>query len=332
MTQNMDQQLQYRSATAADDREGIVVCRDLFKIYKRADLEVVALRGLNLTVAQGELIAIVGASGSGKSTLLNILAGLDRPSAGQVTVGARDLLDMSDQSLVQYRREDVGFVWQATARNLLPYLSISDNIELPMALSGRSGRQRRAWAGELLQALGIGDKANRLPQQLSGGEQQRAAIGVALANQPPLLLADEPTGELDTATAIQVFEMLRSLNRSFGVTIVIVSHYPGVSQFVDRVVHIRDGRISSESFSVASYRRDGSRSEDEFLVVDDAGRLQLPQEYAEHFRGRGLARVDVEEGRITLRPPDGERAPLRQAQDKPNPPTGGEGMGEGTQE
>ena len=325
MTQTMDQQLQYRSPTAANDRENIVVCRDLFKIYKRADLEVVALRGLNLTVAQGELIAIVGASGSGKSTLLNILAGLDRPSAGQVTVGSRDLLDMSDQSLVQYRRQDVGFVWQATARNLLPYLSIADNIELPMALSGRSGRQRRAWASELLQALGIGDKANRLPQQLSGGEQQRAAIGVALANQPPLLLADEPTGELDTATAIQVFEMLRSLNRSFGVTIVIVSHYPGVSQFVDRVVHIRDGRISSESFSVASYRPDGSRSEDEFLVVDDAGRLQLPQEYAERFRRRGLARVDVEEGRITLRPPDGERP-------HPNPPPGVEGMREGTQE
>ncbi len=302
MTQSMDQQLQYRSMAATDDREPIVVCQDLFKIYKRADLEVVALRGLNLSVAQGELIAIVGASGSGKSTLLNILAGLDRPSAGQVRVGHRDLLDMSDQSLVQYRREDVGFVWQATSRNLLPYLSISDNIELPMALSGRAGRQRSAWAGELLQALGIGDKANRLPQQLSGGEQQRAAIGVALANQPPLLLADEPTGELDTATAIQVFEMLRSLNRSFGVTVIIVSHYPGVSHYVDRVVNIRDGRISSETFSVASYRPDGSRSEDEFLVVDEAGRLQLPQELADHFRSRGLARAEIEEGRVTLRP------------------------------
>ena len=306
MTQGMDQQLQYRNTANADDLEPIVVCQDLFKIYKRADLEVVALRGLNLTVARGELIAIVGASGSGKSTLLNILAGLDRPSAGQVRVGSRDLLDMSDQSLVQYRREDVGFVWQATSRNLLPYLSVSDNVELPMALSGRAGRQRRAWAGELLQALGIGDKANRLPQQLSGGEQQRAAIGVALANQPPLLLADEPTGELDTATAIQVFEMLRSLNRSFGVTVVIVSHYPGVSQFVDRVVNIRDGRISSETFSVASYRPDGSRSEDEFLVVDEAGRLQLPQEYADRFRRRGLARVDIEDGRITLRPPEAD--------------------------
>ena len=302
----MDSQIQYRSAPAGPGREPFVVCRDLFKIYKRADLEVVALRGLDLTVARGELVAIVGASGSGKSTLLNILAGLDSPSAGQVRVGERDLLDISEQRLVEYRREDVGFVWQATARNLVPYLSVADNIELPMALAGRPAGHRRAWAQEALEALGIGDKADRMPHQLSGGEQQRAAIGVALANQPPLLLADEPTGELDTATAIQVFEMMRTLNRDFGVTVIIVTHYPGVSQFVDRVVHIRDGRISSETISTSSYQRDGSRSEDEFLVVDEAGRLQLPQEYADRFRRRGLARLDLEDGRITLRPPDAD--------------------------
>ena len=305
------------------------VCRDLFKIYKRADLEVVALRGLDLTIEQGELVAIVGASGSGKSTLLNILAGLDRPSAGQVRVGQRDLLDISEQGLVEYRRLDVGFVWQATARNLLPYLSIADNIELPMALAGQPGGRRREWAMTLLQALGIGDKADRMPHQLSGGEQQRAAIGVALANQPPLLLADEPTGELDTANAVLVFEMLRTLNRSFGVTVIIVTHYPAVSQFVDRVVHIRDGRISSETISAASYRPDGARTEDEFLVVDEAGRLQLPEEYADRFRrprtgtgdgssGRaGLARVGLEDGRIILLPPDGH-APAK------SPPPQGE--------
>ena len=295
--------------------EPFVVCRDLFKIYKRAELEVVALRGLDLTVNSGELIAIVGASGSGKSTLLNILAGLDRPSAGQVFVGQRDLLDISEAGLVDYRRLDVGFVWQATSRNLVPYLSVADNVELPMALAGQPGLMRRAWSRELLDTMGIGDKANRMPHQLSGGEQQRAAIGVSLANQPPLLLADEPTGELDTANAVQVFEMLRALNRSFGVTVIIVSHYPGVAQFVDRVVHIRDGRISSETISSSSFQRDGSRREDEFLVVDEAGRLQLPQEYAGVFReaptrgarmtgGRGLARVDLQDGRITLRPPD----------------------------
>ena len=305
----MHTQIQYRNdqgASAGNGAGPFVVCRDLFKIYKRAELEVVALRGLDLTVDRGELIAIVGASGSGKSTLLNILAGLDSPSAGQVWVGERDLLDISEQRLVQYRRQDVGFVWQATARNLVPYLSVADNIELPMALAGQPGSRRRAWAQEVLDALGIGDKAGRMPHQLSGGEQQRAAIGVALANQPPLLLADEPTGELDTATAVQVFEMLRTLNRGFGLTVIIVTHYPGVSQFVDRVVHIRDGRISSETISTASYQRDGSRTEDEFLVVDEAGRLQLPQEYADRFRPsstqRGLARLGLEDGQITLRP------------------------------
>ena len=329
-----DSQIQYRSARPSPplysppeggkDKEGegirdglpFILCRDLFKIYKRADLEVVALRGLNLTIEQGELVAIVGASGSGKSTLLNILAGLDRPSAGQVRVGQRDLLDISEQGLVAYRRQDVGFVWQATARNLLPYLSVADNIELPMALAGQPGSHRRGWAMTLLEALGIGDKAERMPHQLSGGEQQRAAIGVALANQPPLLLADEPTGELDTANAVLVFELLKSLNRNFGVTIIIVTHYPAVSQFVDRVVHIRDGRIGSETISTASYRPDGARAEYEFLVVDEAGRLQLPEEYAERFRrprigtgggiaGRaGLARIGLEDGRVTLLPSD----------------------------
>lgn len=302
----MDFQTQYRNSPAGHGDSPFVICGDLFKIYKRADLEVVALRGLNLTVQQGELVAIVGASGSGKSTLLNILAGLDSPSAGQVSVGDRDLLNISGRDLVQYRREDVGFVWQATGRNLLPYLNVAENIELPMALSGRPARHRRAWSGEIMAALGISDKARRMPYQLSGGEQQRAAIGVALSNQPPMLLADEPTGELDTATATQVFEMLRMLNQSFGVTVVIVSHYPGVSHFVDRVVHIRDGRISSETVSTASYQRDGSRSEEEFLVVDDVGRLQLPQEYANRFVRRGLARVNMEDGRITLMPSDRE--------------------------
>ena len=300
----MNATINYSSAASTERGDPFLVCRDLFKIYKRADLEVVALRGLNLTVTQGELIAIVGASGSGKSTLLNILAGLDRPSAGEVWVGQRDLLNVSEQSLVQYRRRDVGFVWQATGRNLLPYLNVGENIGLPMTLAGRPGKLKRAWSGQLMTALGIDDKAGRLPHQLSGGEQQLAAIGVALANQPLLLLADEPTGELDTATAIRVFEMLRNLNRSFGVTVIIVSHYPGVSQFVDRVVHIRDGRISSETVSAASYQRDGSRTEEEFLVVDEAGRLQLPPEFAERFSRRGLARLDLEEGRVTLRPPD----------------------------
>ncbi|PKB67650.1 MAG: ABC transporter [SAR202 cluster bacterium Io17-Chloro-G4] len=278
-------------------------CQDLFKIYKRSDLEVVALRGLDLEVQSGEVMAIIGASGSGKSTLLNILAGLDRPSAGQVRVGSRDLLNISDRELVSYRRLDVGFVWQATSRNLVSYLTVRDNVELPMAMAGSKSASRRSYAMELLSSLGMEDKANRLPHQLSGGEQQRAAIGVALANRPPLILADEPTGELDTESAVQVFELFRELTNIYGVTVVIVTHYIGVAKFVDRVVHIRDGRISSESYSRPSFQRSGEEIEDEFLVVDRAGRLQLPPEYAERFQKAGLAEVDLEGDTITIKPP-----------------------------
>ncbi|MCH7737147.1 MAG: ABC transporter ATP-binding protein [Chloroflexi bacterium] len=288
---------------AAQDPGFYIQCRDLFKIYKRADLEVVALRGLDLSVEAGELIAVIGASGSGKSTLLNILAGLDRPSAGQVLVGSRDLLDVSDNDLVMYRRSEVGFVWQATARNLVPYLSVADNVELPMALAGQPAKARRAWSDELLESLGMADKQKRLPYQLSGGEQQRVAIAVGLANKPPLLLADEPTGELDSENADNIFEMIRGLNRSYGVTVVTVTHYAGVSQFVDRVVHIRDGRIGSETFSRPDYRRDGGTVEEEYVVVDPAGRLQLPAELAERFRRGGLAKVQSEDGHIIIDPP-----------------------------
>ena len=303
---------QFSEYGAAAQQSGTYIdCQDLFKIYKRADLEVVALRGLDLSVEAGELIAIIGASGSGKSTLLNILAGLDRPSAGKVLVGSRDLLDVSDSDLVMYRRSEVGFVWQATARNLVPYLSIADNIELPMALAGQPAKARRAWAGELLDSLGMTGKSGRLPHQLSGGEQQRAAIAVGLANKPRLLLADEPTGELDTENADSIFEMIRSLNREFGVTVVTVTHYPGVAKFVDRVVHIRDGRIGSETFTRPDYRPEGGTVEDEYVVVDQAGRLQLPQEYADRFRRGGLAKIQLEDGQITIEPPGSNPRPLR---------------------
>ena len=218
-------------------------------------------------------------------------------------VGTRDLLDVSDSDLVMYRRSEVGFVWQATARNLVPYLSVSDNIELPMALTGLSSKSRRAWSEELLESLGMIDKAKRLPYQLSGGEQQRAAIAVGLANKPPLLLADEPTGELDTENADAIFEMIRGLNRSYGVTVVTVTHYAGVSKFVDRVVHIRDGRIGSETFSRPDYRRDGGTVEEEYVVVDTAGRLQLPHDLAERFRRGGLAKIQSDDRQITIDPP-----------------------------
>ena len=285
-----------------------VEANDLFKIYKPADLEVVALRGVDLEIQAGELVGIVGASGSGKTTLLNILAGLERPSAGRIRVGERDLLDISDRELVAYRRQDVGFVWQATGRNLVPYLNVRDNIELPQAIAGTTRRQRRERASELLEALQMSDKAARYPSELSGGEQQRVAIAVAMANNPPLLLADEPTGELDTNMAEDVLRMMQRINRQFGVTVIIVTHYAGIARWVDRVVRIRDGRIGSESYLRASYQGDQG-SEEEYLVVDRAGRLQLPREYMERFQNLngawdGLASTGMAEdgAEVTLRP------------------------------
>ena len=280
-----------------------VEANDLFKIYKPADLEVVALRGVDLEVAPGELIGIVGASGSGKTTMLNILAGLERPSAGRIRVGDRDLLDISDRELVAYRRREVGFVWQATGRNLVPYLNVRDNIELPQAITGAGKQQRRERAAELLDALQMSDKGRRYPSELSGGEQQRVAIAVALANNPPLLLADEPTGELDTNMAEDVFRMLQRINQRFGVTVIIVTHYAGIARWVDRVVRIRDGRIGSESYLTSSYRGDIGE-EQEYLVIDRAGRLQLPREFIDQLSMDGLASAGITDDgdSITLRP------------------------------
>ena len=306
------------AGAAAADAPAYVAASDLFKIYKPADLEVVALRGVDLAIAPGELVGIVGASGSGKTTLLNILAGLERPSAGRIRVGERDLLDISDRELVAYRRREVGFVWQATGRNLVSYLNVRDNIELPQAIAGAGRRQRRQRAGELLAALHMSDKGRRYPAELSGGEQQRVAIAVALANSPPLLLADEPTGELDTNMAEDVFRMLRHINRQFGVTVIIVTHYGGIARWVDRVVRIRDGRIGSESYLTASYRGDAGR-EEEYLVVDRAGRLQLPREYAERLSSDGLASASVaaDGAGITLRPASAPRRSRRRDEGAP---------------
>ena len=294
-----------------------VDCRDLFKIFKLADLEVVALRGVDLEIAPGEITAIIGASGSGKTTLLNILAGLERPSAGQVRVGDRDLLNISDRELVIYRRQEVGFVWQSTSRNLVPYLNVRDNIELPLAVAKAPRPQRRQRSEELLAAMHMEAMAERYPDQLSGGEQQRVAIGVALANRPPLLLADEPTGELDTQMADEIFDLMRQMNQAFGVTVVVVTHYPGVSRHVNRVVNIRDGRISSESFMQTTYRRAGDTVHQEYLVVDRVGRLQLPPDHVEQLRRNGLAGLaaaDYGEGQVTIRPagrPDAAPTPLQ---------------------
>jgi ABC-type lipoprotein export system ATPase subunit len=278
-----------------------VQCEDVFKIHKTQELEVVALRGLDLSVAPGEVMAIVGASGSGKSTLLNILAGLDQPSAGRVRVGERDLLTMNDQELVDYRRSEVGFVWQQTGRNLLPYLTARENVEVPQLVDGVDRRSAAARARELLAQVGLEAKADHRPDQMSGGEQQRVAIAVALANEPPLLLADEPTGELDSATATEVFAALHALNETTGVTIIIVSHDRTITDRVDRVVMMRDGRTSAEFVRRVTFGRERVEME-EFALVDRSGRLQIPREFVEQLRIGTRARVEMREGHVELYP------------------------------
>ena len=282
-----------------------ILCEDLFKIYKIADLEVVALRGLDLAVQQGEVIAIVGASGSGKSTLLNILAGFDTPSAGGVAVGDKDLLRMTPKEVEEYRRIEVGFIWQQTSRNLFPYLSTLENVALPMMLTSTSAAERRSRAEELLNIVGLGHRLDHTPERLSGGEQQRVAIAVALANRPPLLLADEPTGELDDAIAAEILDLFGTVNRELGTTILIVTHDPDIAYKVGRVVLIRDGKMSTEIRRKPTFRREADESDsgqplEEFVLVDSSGRLQVPREYLDTLRISGRARVDMEEGRVTL--------------------------------
>src|SRR5690606_33145658 len=222
----------------------------LVKIYKVADLEVVALQGLDLHIEEGELMAIIGNSGSGKSTLLNMIGGLDKPSAGTLIVDGKNLLKFTERDLIRYKRETVGFVWQNNARNLIPYLTALENVELPILLQGRRRRQR---ALDLLEAVGLSHRRNNRLNQLSGGEQQRVAIAIALANHPKILLADEPTGSVDTKTADQIMDLFRTLNREMGITIVIVTHDPRLARMVDRVVAIRDGKTSSEILRRKSY-------------------------------------------------------------------------------
>ncbi|MEE8412994.1 MAG: ABC transporter ATP-binding protein [Dehalococcoidales bacterium] len=292
-------------ANSSSDGSYYIICEDLFKIYKIADLEVVALRGLDLRVRKGELMAIVGASGSGKTTLLNILGGLDAPTAGKVSVGATDLLKISAGNLVKYRRQDVGFVWQQTSRNLIPYLTTLQNVELPLILLGVSQRKRRQRAQEMLEAVGLDNRMQHRPERLSGGEQQRVAIAVALAHNPPLLLADEPTGELDSQSASRVLDVFRSLNENYGVTVVIVTHDTTITDKVERVVTIRDGRTSVETVRGSdSLRRaaDPQGGYDEFIVLDGAGRLQIPQAFVDKLKLKNRVKVLLAEDHITVWP------------------------------
>ena len=296
----------------------MVRCDNLVKIYKSRDIEVMALQGLDLTVERGELMGIVGASGSGKSTLLNMLGGLDKPSAGSLYVDGKDLLKFTDKDFIEYKRRTVGFVWQNNARNLIPYLTAVENVELPMLLSGYDERRKRA--EYLLGMVGLSERKNSMLGQMSGGEQQRVAIAIALANNPKLLLADEPTGAVDTKTAGNVLDVFKKLNKETGVTVIIVTHDVNLAKSIDRVVAIRDGKTSSElirrkpvltgiSFEELSEQQQAeiraveeSAGHDELVLLDKAGRLQIPKEYlsALGINGGDRVRVELEDGKISI--------------------------------
>jgi ABC-type lipoprotein export system ATPase subunit len=283
----------------------LIMCDRLVRIYAADGIEVQALQGLDLLIAEGELTAIVGASGSGKSTLMNILAGLDTPTAGKARVAGHDLATMTARDRLGYHRATVGFIWQQTYRNLLPYLTALQNVIIPMRFAGQPRRQRARRAGELLEVLGLAHCAGRTPAQMSGGEQQRTAIATALANEPRVLLADEPTGELDTATARDVFAALQTVNSELGVTVLVVTHDPAVSTQVGRTIAIRDGRTSSETLRHGLAGDDGGGSTGhavEYAVLDRAGRIQLPREMTDALGMKDRVRLEQEPDHIGVWP------------------------------
>ncbi|MDP9795467.1 ABC-type lipoprotein export system ATPase subunit [Catenuloplanes nepalensis] len=290
-------------AGGTDRLRGHIVCDGLVRIFKTEGVEVFALQGLDLVVDRGELIAIVGASGSGKSTMLNVLSGLDVPTAGIARVAGYDLLTMSPRRRLTYRRHTVGFIWQQTARNLLPYLTARENVELPQQLA-RRGRGAGRRAQELLDMLGVGELANRRPGEMSGGQQQRVAVAVAVANNPEVLFADEPTGELDEATAAEVFGALRTINAELGVTVVIVTHDHSVSSQVRRTVQIRDGRTSAEVRRSARLSEDGVEEliTEEYAVIDRSGRLQLPATFVDELALRERVKLTLEPDHVAVFP------------------------------
>lgn len=303
-----------------NNSKNMILCENLVKIYKTKDIEVVALQGLDLTVEKGELMAIIGNSGSGKSTLLNMLGGLDRPSAGKLLVDDIDLLKLNDSQLVKYKRETVGFVWQNNARNLVPYLTAVENVELPMLLTNTINKKQRAI--DILDMVGLSHRRDNKLSQLSGGEQQRVAISIAIANNPKMLLADEPTGAVDTKTSNMILDIFGELNRNLGLTVVIVTHDRQLSKKVDRVVAIRDGRTSSEILRRKSYLEEiqeigaeasataanTDETHVELAVLDRAGRLQIPKEYlqAMGLTGKDKIHVIMENDKVVLVNPEKE--------------------------
>lgn len=297
----------------SEEKQAFIDCDNLVKLYKSDEVEVMALAGMDLRVEEGELLAIIGKSGSGKSTLLNMLGGLEQPSAGRLYVDGKDLFSLSKKALCAYRRKTVGFVWQNSGRNLFSYMTAEENIKAVMRNKKEPEKQERA--KYLLNRVGLSGKAKSFPTQLSGGEQQRVAIAVALANEPKLLLADEPTGAVDEKTAKQIQELFYSLNEELHVTVIIVTHDPSLADRVKRVVMISDGKIGTEKIMREAYQEklravegqeflleDRENSHDEYAVLDRSGRVQLSEAVRE---AAGISskkvKITVEQGQVVIK-------------------------------
>lgn len=273
-----------------ESREELIVCDSLVKIYKTDQVEVMALQGLDLVVHRGEYISVVGKSGSGKSTLMNMIGGLEKPSAGKIYVGGKDLSRFTEKEMVAYRKKTIGFVWQKSARNLFPYLTSLENVEFAMKYTGRKPEEIRERALMLLEMTGIAHRKDSYMTQMSGGEQQRVSIAVALANEPDILLADEPTGAVDSKTADAIEKLFRRLNTELGLTILLVTHDTKLAKKTDRTIMISDGKFSKEQVE-----------EERFFVLDKANRVQLAEEMlAEAGIRDNKVHISVEDGRIVI--------------------------------
>jgi ABC-type lipoprotein export system ATPase subunit len=269
-----------------------VVCKQVVKVYKIDTHEVVALKGLDFEMERGECVAIIGPSGAGKSSLLNLLGGLDTPTAGQLVVDGLNLLELKGRALSDYRLRKVGFLWQQVERNLLPHRSALGNVTLPMMLAGVPFWRRRKLARELLDAVGLEGHTHKRPAALSGGQQQRVAVAVALANQPPLLLADEPTGALDRSSAAQVMTLLTDLRERYGLTLLMVTHDLEIARYADRVLTLRDGALG----------QDLSGTGDDTPMLDDGGRIQLPEAGRKQLFEAARIAVEIRPEGVLLRP------------------------------
>ena len=283
--------------------ELMIDCQDVYKIYKASELEVVALRGLDLTVKKGEVIGIVGASGSGKSTLLNLLAAYDLPSAGKVNINGKNLAEFSSVDVYKFRANEIGFILQQPSANLFPYLTAKENVQLPNLLNANQSEESPE---KLLEIVGLGNRMFHLPKMLSGGEQQRVAIAIALANNPSILLADEPTGELDEKTSMEIFDVFRRINEELGTTIIVVSHDPNISQRIGRVLMIKDGKIGIEirrkdGFSGISNSLDRVELLEEISVFDAQDRLQIPEEYLKQTGIENTAIISIKGDEIIIK-------------------------------